>query len=154
MDKLERVLRIRDGFLRIINKYKRLEQRPQDYGTGILHPVEIHTIEMIGLKDELNVTALASEMGVTKGAVSQTLSKLEKKGHIKKVKAADNDKEVHLELTDLGWIAFKGHLDFHSKYDSAAFEDFSAISEIELAFLEKTAVRLEHYLDQYLEDLE
>jgi len=84
------------------------------FGTGkLMHTKEIHTIQVIGRYPGVNVTKLAEQMGVTKGAVSQTISKLTKKGLVRKRKIFGNKKEVVLELTDLGWIGFQNHEKFH-----------------------------------------
>jgi DNA-binding MarR family transcriptional regulator len=84
------------------------------FGTGkLMHTKEIHTIQAIGRYPGINVTRLAEQMGVTKGAVSQTISKLVKKGLVRKRQIFGNRKEVVLELTDLGWIGFKNHEKFH-----------------------------------------
>lgn len=84
------------------------------FGTGkLLHTREIHTIQAIGRFPGVNVTRLAERMGVTKGAVSQTISKLVKKGLVRKRQIFGNKKEVVLELTDMGWVGFKNHEKFH-----------------------------------------
>ena len=84
------------------------------FGTGkLMHTKEIHTIQAIGRYPGINVTRLAEQMAVTKGAVSQTISKLVKKGLVRKRKIFGNRKEVVLELTDLGWIGYNNHEKFH-----------------------------------------
>jgi len=84
------------------------------FGTGVLmHTKEIHTIQAIGRYSGINVTKLAEQTGVTKGAVSQTLNKLVRKGLVRKTHLPGNNKEVILELTDLGWIGFRNHDKFH-----------------------------------------
>ena len=84
------------------------------FGTGVLmHTKEIHTIQAIGRHSGINVTRLAEQSGVTKGAVSQTINKLVRKGLVRKTHPPGNDKEVVLELTDLGQIGFKNHEKFH-----------------------------------------
>ena len=84
------------------------------FGTGVLmHAKEIHTVQAIGRHSGINVTKLAEKAGVTKGAVSQTINKLVKKGLVRKTHLPGNDKEVVLELTDLGEIGFKNHEKFH-----------------------------------------
>jgi len=84
------------------------------FGTGVLmHTKEIHTIQAIGRHPGINVTKLADNAGVTKGAVSQTINRLLKKGLVRKTHAPGNDKEVVLELTDLGRIGFHNHEKFH-----------------------------------------
>jgi DNA-binding MarR family transcriptional regulator len=85
-----------------------------NFGTGkLLHTREIHTIQAIGRFPGINITRLAEHMGVTKGAVSQTIGKLVKKGLVRKRQIFGNKKEVVLELTDLGWVGFKNHEKFH-----------------------------------------
>ena len=84
------------------------------FGTGVLmYTKEIHTIQAIGRHSGTNVTKLAEHTGVTKGAVSQTINKLVRKGLVRKTHLAGNDKEVVLELTDLGWTGFHNHEKFH-----------------------------------------
>lgn len=85
-----------------------------DFGTGVpLYRTEIHTIRAIGENPRINVTKLAEHMGVTKGAVSQTIAKLARKGLVRRTRAPDNAREVLLELTDLGWTGFSSHEQFH-----------------------------------------
>ena len=50
----------------------------------------------------MNLTELARASGVTKGAISQIVKKLETKGVIRRYKKAANDKEVFIELTETG----------------------------------------------------
>lgn len=84
------------------------------FGTGVLmHTKEIHTIQAVGRHPGVNVTKLAEHTGVTKGAVSQTINRLVRKGLVRKTHAPGNDKEVILELTDLGQIGFQNHEKFH-----------------------------------------
>jgi DNA-binding MarR family transcriptional regulator len=85
-----------------------------DFGTGVpLYRSEIHTIETIGKNPGINVTRLADKMGVTKGAVSQMLTRLKKKKLIDKRRMPGSDKEVMIDLSDLGRRAFKNHELFH-----------------------------------------
>jgi DNA-binding MarR family transcriptional regulator len=84
------------------------------FSTGVpMHTKEIHTVQAIGRHSGTNVTKLAEYTGVTKGAVSQTINKLVRKGLVRKTHPPGNDKEVVLELTDLGQIGFKNHEKFH-----------------------------------------
>ena len=84
------------------------------FGTGVLmHTKEIHTIQAIGRHSGINVTRLAKQTEVTKGAVSQIINKLVRKGLVRKTRTPCNEKEVILELTNLGWIGFHNHEKFH-----------------------------------------
>ena len=46
--------------------------------------------------------AIASEMGLTKGAISQTLSRLQKKGIISKEMFPEKKNELRVQFTDSG----------------------------------------------------
>ena len=100
-----------DQFLKILHLYSVISRRPVDYGTGdLLYFTEIHTITTIGKNKEINLIRLAEKMGVTRGAVSQTIRKLVSKNLVLKTKA--NRKEFSLRLSDKGLIAYKGQMSF------------------------------------------
>ncbi|MFN8239766.1 MAG: MarR family transcriptional regulator [Bacteroidales bacterium] len=101
-----------DQFLNILHLYSIIARKPNDFGTGDkLYFTEIHTISMIGKNREINMTQLASMMGVTKGAISQTVRKLVAKGLILKVNK-NNRKEVCLRLSERGEKALVGQESF------------------------------------------
>ena len=58
-------------------------------------------------KIDTNATEIAKQLGLTKGAVSQTVSRLEKKGIIVKTKDPYNKNELTLSLTPFGKKAYK-----------------------------------------------
>ena len=67
---------------RIINKYNQKAKLPKTYGTeDLLYMSEIHMIEIIGSEEEVTNGKLTKILGITKGAVSQTVTKLEEKNH-------------------------------------------------------------------------
>ena len=109
--KYEQLMDILD---KVFTKVELLHAPFRDFGTGVpMYRKEIHTLQAIGQHPKINITALAEHMGVTKGAVSQMVSKLVKKEMIRKIYAEDNKKEVILELTNLGRIGFHNHEKFH-----------------------------------------
>jgi len=68
-------------FIRLANKYHSLEKIQVDYGAG--HPLyhsERHMIDQIGGNPGINITEFTDIIGVTKGAVSQVVKKLETEG--------------------------------------------------------------------------
>ena len=64
---------------------------------------------MLVIKNDINTNAteIAKQLGLTKGAVSQTISRLEKKGIIRKTKDPYNKNELTLSLTDFGKKAYE-----------------------------------------------
>ena len=104
LQKLERVITIMES----------MHTPSFSFGTGVLmHNKEIHTVQAIGRHSGINITKLAEHTGVTKGAVSQTINKLVRKGLVRKTHMPGNEKEVILELTVLGWVGFQNHEKFH-----------------------------------------
>jgi DNA-binding MarR family transcriptional regulator len=97
-----------DLFLKILHLYSVIGKKPKDYGTGdLLYIAEIHTITVVGKNKEINMTQLADMMGVTKGAISQTIRKLVNKNII--IKSNDvNKKEINLKLSEKGLKVYKG----------------------------------------------
>ncbi|MEG2394508.1 MAG: MarR family transcriptional regulator, partial [Ruthenibacterium sp.] len=75
----------------------------REYGTGtLINMVEVHTLTMIADKPGITVSELSVMWRRTKGAVSQNVSKLEKKGFIKRERDKNNAKIVHLFVTEDG----------------------------------------------------
>ena len=72
-----------------------------------LYPTEIHLLLAIEAGRHGNVTQMAERMGVTKGAVSQTLSRLERKGMLIKSRDPASKNELNLTLTPVGKHASK-----------------------------------------------
>jgi len=150
----DKIHNFKETFLRIINKFKILEKIPIDHGTGhLLYASEINTLEIIGKSPGINVTELAKRKGVTKGAVSQIVTKLEKKQLITKFKDPENEKVVLLRLDKNGKIAFENHEKFHEKYDSAIIEKLNEMSSEQIALVTNTFEILEETIDLYLNDL-
>ena len=91
-----------------------MHESPWDFGTGVeLYRTEIHTVQAIGESPGINITELAQLMGVTKGAVSQTVAKLVDKGLVRKTHADDNAREILLLLTEQGNTGFRNHQNLH-----------------------------------------
>jgi DNA-binding MarR family transcriptional regulator len=120
------------------------------FGTGVaMYRREIHTIQAIGRHSGINVTALAEYMGVTKGAVSQTIKKLIEKGLARKTHTPGNAKKVVLELTDLGWIGFHNHEKFHMDTFDIAREHFGNQLKTKLEMIKIVMTDLNVILSEY-----
>ncbi|HEX3077148.1 MAG TPA: MarR family transcriptional regulator [Lachnospiraceae bacterium] len=108
---------------RIIHKYNQTENKLRNYGTGILLTrTEIHTIDLIGNNEGINITQLALKQGITKGAVSQMIYKLVNKGLVTKHVSPDSDTEVRMELTEEGITAYQAHQRFHMETNEEFFQ--------------------------------
>lgn len=89
-------------FQSILHAYSIIERQPRDFGTGSkLHLTELQTISVIGENQGVNMTRLADTMGVTRGAISQTVRKLVTKKLVVRANVK-NQKEVNLALSPTG----------------------------------------------------
>lgn len=140
-----------DQFLRILHLYSLITRKPKDYGTGdMLYFTEVHTLAMIGRNQGLNITRLAELMGVTKGAISQTIRKLSAKGLILR-KQTKNKKEVFLNLTEKGLTVYRAQESFRkelfafagSLYRQAKPEDAELVGRLFDAILKNMKERID-----------
>ena len=67
-----------------------------------LHPSEVQLLMFLYHIQDTNITAIAEKMGLTKGAISQTLSRLQKKGIISKEMFPKKKNELHVQFTESG----------------------------------------------------
>jgi DNA-binding MarR family transcriptional regulator len=135
-------------FIRMVNKYNSLEKIPVRHGTRHnLYHSERHMLDKIGEHAGMNVTEFATAAGVTKGAISQMVSKLEKKGIVRRYKKSTNDKEVFLELTKTGQEAYRQHQEVNKETIKQLDNELSKYSDEKVEFLIKMFRWFEDYLD-------
>lgn len=92
----------------IINRFTFHEKKSVlPYGDLKLYPAEIHLMLLIDDEPGINATEMATRLGVTKGAISQTLSRLEKKGAIHKTRDPYHKNELTASFTTLGQEALE-----------------------------------------------
>lgn len=136
-------------FLRVLLKFLELDRRTRRYGTDVqLFSAEIHMIKAIKENEGIHVTGLAGILGVTKGAVSQIIGKLEKKGMIMKERDADNQSRLMLKLTPKGETAHINHEKYHQDFDDLVKEVLKEASEQEKSFLRRFLLSLEKELER------
>ncbi len=143
--------RITGHIIKLVNKYKRLDSRALDFGTGdLLFPSEIHVIEAIGKNYGNTVNELCRKFSVTKGAVSQIVNKLSEKRLVNKKRNPEYHKEVILTLTARGRKAFNGHEKFHASMDKELYNTMTDVDREELANFEEIMRKVEAYIERYI----
>ncbi len=98
--------------------------------------VEMHCINCIGKIENPNVTKIASEMKLTKAAISKNIKKLLSKNAIEIYKNPLNKKEIYYKLTPLGKEVFDKHLKMHETWynkDNEFFKQFNK-KDLEIIF--------------------
>jgi len=126
-----------DQFLKILHLYSVIGRKPKDYGTGdFLFFTEIHTISMVGKNKEINMTKLADLMGVTRGAISQTIRKLVGKELIVKSNTT-NRKEINLMLSEKGLVVYKGQESFQKELFTFAGTLYETASQYDVELVQR-----------------
>ncbi len=101
----------------VFKTFARQDRKNRDYGVeDPLFHSEIYTLNEIREHEGIHITALAERCGVTKGAISQVLKKLEQKGLVTKEKDIRNQSRLILKVTPKGEIAYSRHLDYQKQF--------------------------------------
>jgi DNA-binding MarR family transcriptional regulator len=142
-------------FIRMVTKYNSLEKIPARHGTRHnLYHSERHMLDKIGDNTDMNVTEFAAAAGVTKGAISQLVTKLEKKGIVRRYKKSTNDKEVFLELTKSGQEVYEKHKEINKQTIMPLNEELSKHSDEKVEFLLEMFKWFDDYLDSSKKKME
>ena len=133
--------KIKELIIQVINKTRFSEKkRIFKFKDVTLYPSEVHLMLIIKNKIDTNATEIAKQLGLTKGAISQTISRLEKKGIIVKTKDPYNKNELTLSLTNFGKKAYKlcesTKASFIKAYDGYLAKLDSKEKEVILRFLQ------------------
>lgn len=147
--------RVSYPLLRVVYKFFEIDRRTRYYGTDVpLFPSEIHMINKIKQNEGIHVTGLANILNVTKGAVSQIIMKLEKKGLIQKEKDINNQSRLVLKLTAKGETAYRNHEKFHKKIDAMVNEIVKDASRENVEFFKDVLITLEEKLDHFKKEVD
>lgn len=140
-----------EKFMMMTEKIANAGKTPLNYGTDVLiYRSEIHIIKLIGDYADLHVSEIGRKFGVTKGAISQALKKLERKGLVEKYPDETNNAKLLVRLTDEGKKAYSNHEEYHNKYDKDIFSYLKGLDdnslEMVLEFIEKTSEMAERHI--------
>lgn len=98
-----------------ISKLTSLDRRRNIFYKDIkLYPSEIHLLLFVYHIQDKNITQIADHLGLTKGAISQTLSRLNRKGIIIKETEPSQKNQLHIQFTDKGKILMEHVNEFRS----------------------------------------
>jgi len=133
----------------------KLDRAPKKFGTDRnLSHSEIHLVEIIGDNHNLSVTGIARLVGITKGAVSQALKRLEKKGIVQKQAAPENLSRAIVSLTAKGMMAYWAHKHWHETMDGGFGRYLGILDKKEAGIIVDFINRMEDFLTRRLESPE
>ena len=147
MDK--RVYRLIQTLVRVLSKTTENEKKARHFGVPeLLHASEIHMVMHIGDNPGVHVSELARIAGVTRGAVSQLVGKLEKKGLVTKTESPENSLKKVPVLTNKGNVAYYAHAQHHEEMDKELLEFVAQLDKDQFALIESFLIHLEKMADR------
>lgn len=139
-------------FHAIVKLTQEMDKAPRKFGTDeLLSHSEIHLIEIIGDNSNLSVTDIARSFGVTKGAVSQILKRLEQKGYTEKKPDPDNLSRSIVFLTSKGHTSYYAHKHWHEKMDGGFSKYLGEMSQGEFDTIYNFLCKVEDLLKRRIE---
>lgn len=140
-----------ENFMIMTEKIASTGKNHSNYGTDVnIYRSEIHIMKLIGDYADLHVSEIARKFGVTKGAISQSLKKLERKGLVEKYVDQTNNTRLLVRLTKKGKMAYLNHEEYHKEFDEEFYLYASQLNdhelEILLTFMKKTSEMAERHI--------
>ncbi len=147
-DMIKAVIRM---FQSTAGKYCQGEALPIQVNTEVtVSTREAHVIQAINDNKNIGVTELGGLFGTSKSAASQLVSRLSKKGFLKKKPSPSSNKEIRLVLTPLGRQAYDAHQRHHKKDLEHILSRLETFSLSQIATLAVLFEALDEIMDQRL----
>jgi len=148
-------LKIHGKFQTLMALARKLDKTPRKFGTGhALSHSEIHMIEMIGDNENISVTDIGKLIGVTKGAISQGLKRLEKKGLTTKTTDPENLSRSIVYLTAKGNMVYWAHKHWHETMDGGFSRYLKSLDPNSTDIIIDFLTRMEDFLARRIESSE
>ena len=148
-DMEKRFQKMGNTLVRVINKAVVNEKKPRHFGVPeLLHASEIHMVMHIGDNSGVHISELARLCGITRGAVSQLVAKLEKKGLVAKTEDPQNSLKTVPILTNKGKVAYYAHAQHHEEMDQDLFNFINRLDENQFTLIEDFLNHLEKMADR------
>lgn len=116
--------------------------------TDCLTPSEMHFVESIGLSQKMTSKKIGEVLDITKGAVSQQLSKLTKSGYVTKEMSKEDRRKSYIKLTEKGLACYEEHQAIKLNFDELLTQK---LNEEEIVGFVKGLSELNHYLGDQIE---
>ncbi len=144
-----RIARLAATLLRVFNKFAQNEKKPRCFGVDeLLHPSEIHVVMLIGDNPGVHGSELARIAGVTRGAISQLITKLEKKGLVTKTEDLRNSLKRIPALTNKGKVAYYAHAQYHEEMDGDLYAYVQQLTDEHVTVIENFLHEIEKMADR------
>ena len=86
---------------------------------------DMHVMDVIGLKETKNMSAIAQQLSVTVGSLTIAVNGLVKKGYVLRRRSEKDKRVVLLSLSPKGAAAYRHHQRFHREMVNAMLENLN-----------------------------
>ena len=90
-----------------------------------LSPAQMHTIEVIGHRDNMRMKELAERLAITTGTLTVSVDKLEQKGFVVRKPHESDRRSWLVVLTEKGKDVFDQHHKFHDEFTAEIATELS-----------------------------
>ena len=118
-------------------------------GLGEFQPASLHFIELVAENKNMNVSDIALELGITKGAVTQLATKLQKKGMVSSIKKVENRKCTFYRLTEQGKALYLKQQEYQKGLKAEVDTLLADYSDAEIENATRLLYRLERCIGEY-----
>ncbi len=126
-----------EKLLRLVLEYSNLSEENDKMNNRksleVFDNSELNCLDCIGRSENPNVTSLADEMHMTKGAVSKILKKLSEKNAVETYRLDGNRQKIYFRLNDVGLELFNAHRERHRLWEERELAFFRSLPEEETA---------------------
>ncbi len=134
-------------FTRLLHQIRLRERQPRKLGAvGSFTPSEIHIIQTIGIGRGMIMGEVANRIGVTSGAITQIVERMENKGLVRRFQLMRGSNKVNVILTDKGESVYFAYEEFFVKPFDQWIRD--ELNENELKSFEKGVKKLIEFLNE------
>jgi DNA-binding MarR family transcriptional regulator len=134
--------------MEMVDRILQIEKRKHIAVEGVeLYPSEIHLMLHVADEQATNLTRIAERLGITKGALSQTLGRLERKGMLVKSKDPHAKNELTVSFTPQGQRALKEFRALRSAVEARYDSYFAELDEGERETIGRFLTRMNELLE-------
>ena len=133
--------------MEMVDRILQIEKRKHIAVEGVeLYPSEIHLMLHVADEQATNLTRIAERLGITKGALSQTLGRLGRKGMLVKSKDPHAKNELTVSFTPQGQRALKEFRALRSAVEARYDSYFAELDEGERETIGRFLTRMNELL--------
>lgn len=140
---------IGEDLLNLICEFYEKDSKARTFGTDTeLYHSEIHMLQCIMEHPGLHISGIACLLGITRGAASQTVKRLERKKMVVKETSPTNCKKIVMHLTSKGETACQNHKKAHEKYCAVILTFLTDASAEQLQFFSGFLSKFKKFLEE------